>query len=129
MKTKPSDTAAKVALNIIARQHEPEVQNIMPEGLVDDTLKLLSNTEDNYQKHIKSHCKPKIVSIYKFFDKLTPGQFHAFARRKAFFENEIEKAIKDGINQALVLALDLICYAIVYQRNIRKLNSLRLMNR
>lgn len=63
MKTKPSDTAAKVALNIIALQHIPEVQNVMPKGLVDDTIDLLSNTEQKYKKHIKSHCKPKIVSL------------------------------------------------------------------
>jgi methyltransferase (TIGR00027 family) len=112
MKTKPSDTAVKVALNIIALQHVAEVQDVMPEGLVDDTMKLLTNTEDNNKRHIKSHCKPGIVKIYKFFDKLVPGQFYAFAARKAFFENETERAIKDGANQVLVLGagFDLLCY-------------------
>ena len=32
-----------------------------------------------------------------------PGQFEAFARRKAFFEKEVRAAIRDGVVQVLVL--------------------------
>ncbi len=106
MKTKnkkPSQTALKVSLNIIALSNVPEVANILPDGIVNMTSKLLSASEATPQRRIDVHHKPKITSLYKKFDWLLPGQFISFAYRKAFCENSVREAIEEGARQVLVL--------------------------
>ena len=106
MKTKnkrPSQTALKVSLNIIALRNVPEVANILPEGIVETTSKLLSASEATPQRRIDIHHKPKITSLYKKFDWLLPGQFESFAYRKAFCEDSVKEAIDEGATQVLVL--------------------------
>lgn len=102
-KNKPSQTALKVSLNIIALRNVPEVANILPEGIVETTSKLLSASEATPQRRIDIHHKPRITSLYKKFDWLLPGQFESFAYRKAFCENSVRKAIEEGATQILVL--------------------------
>jgi len=102
-KNKPSQTALKVALNIIALRNVPEVANILPEGIVETTSKLLGASRATPQRRIDIHHKPKITSLYKKFDWLLPGQFESFAYRKAFCENSVKEAIEEGATQVLVL--------------------------
>jgi methyltransferase (TIGR00027 family) len=44
-----------------------------------------------------------MVSVYEAFDWLLPGQFEAFARRKAFCEYQARDGIGDGASQVIVL--------------------------
>ena len=102
-KVKPSQTALKVALNIIALGNVPEMENILPGGIVSTTSELLRNSGATSAKRINKHHSPKIVSLYKKFDWLLPGQFKAFGFRKAFCEHNVKEAIKDGATQVLIL--------------------------
>jgi len=44
-----------------------------------------------------------MVSVYKAFDWMLPGQFEAFAHRKAFCERQVREGISAGVTQILVL--------------------------
>jgi methyltransferase (TIGR00027 family) len=44
-----------------------------------------------------------MVSVYKAFDWMMPGQFEAFAHRKAFCERQVRQGIAGGATQVLVL--------------------------
>jgi methyltransferase (TIGR00027 family) len=44
-----------------------------------------------------------MVSIYEAFDWMLPGQFEAFAHRKAFCEAQVKDGIGEGATQILVL--------------------------
>jgi methyltransferase (TIGR00027 family) len=44
-----------------------------------------------------------MVSVYKAFDWMLPGQFEAFAHRKTFCERQAREGIGDGATQILVL--------------------------
>ena len=44
-----------------------------------------------------------IVSVYEAFDWMLPGQFVAFAHRKAFCERQVREGIRSGATQVLVL--------------------------
>ena len=44
-----------------------------------------------------------MVSVYEAFDWLLPGQFEAFAHRKAFCEHQVRDSIAKGATQVLVL--------------------------
>ena len=102
-KNKPSQTALKVALNIIALSHVDSMKKVLPDGIVQATTDLLKAAEATPQRRIEKHQSPKIVSLYKKFDWLLPGQFENFGYRKAFFENSVRNSIKDGIEQVLIL--------------------------
>jgi methyltransferase (TIGR00027 family) len=44
-----------------------------------------------------------MVSVYEAFDWMLPGQFEAFAQRKAFCERQVREGIGEGASQILVL--------------------------
>jgi methyltransferase (TIGR00027 family) len=44
-----------------------------------------------------------MVSVYEAFDWMLPGQFEAFAHRKAFCERQVREGIDAGATQVLVL--------------------------
>jgi methyltransferase (TIGR00027 family) len=44
-----------------------------------------------------------MVSVYRAFDWMLPGQFEAFGHRKAFCEREVREAIDSGAGQVMVL--------------------------
>ncbi|MFC1841288.1 class I SAM-dependent methyltransferase, partial [Thermodesulfobacteriota bacterium] len=52
------------------------------------------------------------VGIYLAFDWMMPGQFEAFAHRKAFCERQVRKGIEIGASQVLVLGAgyDTLCW-------------------
>jgi methyltransferase (TIGR00027 family) len=100
---KPSQTALKVSLNIIALSNVPEVANVLPDGIVNMTSKILSASKATPQRRIDIHHTPRVTSLYKKFDWLLPGQFVSFAYRKVFCENSVREAIEKGATQVLVL--------------------------
>ena len=112
MKIKPSQTALKVGLNIIALSHVKKMKGVLPDGIVSATSELLKNSEATTLKRIEKHHSPKILKIYKKFDWMLPGQFEVFGHRKAFFEKNVLDAIEHGASQVLVLGCgyDTLCY-------------------
>jgi methyltransferase (TIGR00027 family) len=102
-KDNPSQTALKVALNIIALSHLESMKKVLPEGIVKATSDLLKAAGATTQKRIKKHQSPKIVSLYKKFDWILPGQFESFGYRKAFFEKNVRNSVKNGAEQVLIL--------------------------
>jgi len=102
-KEKPSQTAYKVALNILALGAKPGMDEVLPTGIVDATERLLIASGAASATVVRWHRWPKMVSIYEAFDWMLPGQFEAFAHRKAFCEHQVRDGIDAGATQVLVL--------------------------
>ncbi len=54
-------------------------------------------------KTVQWASSQRMVSVYEAFDWMLPGQFEAFAHRKAFCERQVRGGIGDGTTQILVL--------------------------
>ena len=102
-KDKPSRTALKVAFNIITLGSKPGMEAILPAGIVDATRKLLVASGVAGERTVKWAQSQTSVAIYEAFDWMLPGQFEAFAHRKAFCERQVREGIDDGATQILVL--------------------------
>jgi methyltransferase (TIGR00027 family) len=102
-KDRPSRTAYKVVLNILTLGAKPEMDNVLPAGIVDATASLLVTSGAASERVVRWHRSPKMVSIYEAFDWMLPGQFEAFAYRKAFCEQQVTDGIDAGATQILVL--------------------------
>ena len=102
-KDKPSRTAYKVALNIVTLGSKPGMEAILPPGIVDATRKLLLASGVVGERTAKWAQSKSAVSIYEAFDWMLPGQFEAFAHRKAFCERQVREGIDAGATQILVL--------------------------
>lgn len=102
-KDKPSRTAYKIALNIITLGAKPGMDKILPPGIVDATAKLLVASGLVSASVIRWCRSPKMVSVYGAFDWMMPGQFEAFAHRKAFCERQVREGIRKGAIQVLIL--------------------------
>jgi methyltransferase (TIGR00027 family) len=100
---KPSRTALKVALNIVTLGAKPGMENILPPGIVQASQELLLASGVVGPRTISLAGSRRAVSVYEAFDWMLPGQFEAFAHRKAFFERQVRESIGDGANQVLVL--------------------------
>ena len=100
---KPSTTARKVALNIISLGAKPEMEEVLPAGIVDATARLLVAAGVVGQGAIRFAGTRWAVAIYEAFDWMMPGQFEAFAHRKAFCEKQVREGIAAGATQILVL--------------------------
>lgn len=100
---KPSNTARKVALNIVSLGSAEGMDEVLPAGVVDATARLLVESGAVSKKEIKFARSKTAVAIYRAFDWMMPGQFEAFAHRKAFFERQVRKGIDAGATQVLVL--------------------------
>jgi len=111
-KEKPSKTACKVALNIITLGSKEGMEKILPEGIVESTEKLLLASEAVKPKYVKWAHSQRAVSIYEKFDWMMPGQFEAFAHRKAFCQKQVIDAISESATQILVLGAgyDTLCW-------------------
>jgi len=109
---KPSQTAVKVALNIVALGHLEKLKEVLPENIVDATVNILYASEATNVRKIKMHQSPNIIGIYRKFDWLLPGQFEALGYRKSIFERNVKEAIEKGVSQVLVLGsgFDTLCY-------------------
>jgi methyltransferase (TIGR00027 family) len=102
-KDKPSRTALKVAFNIVTLGSKPGMEAILPSGIVDATRKLLVASGAAGERTVKWAQSKTSVAIYEAFDWMLPGQFEAFAHRKAFCERQVRDGIGAGATQILVL--------------------------
>ena len=102
-KDKPSRTALKVAFSIVTLGSKPGMEAILPSGNVDATRKLLVASGAAGEITVKWAQSQTSVAIYEAFDWMLPGQFEAFAHRKAFCERQVREGIDDGATQILVL--------------------------
>ncbi|NQV33028.1 MAG: SAM-dependent methyltransferase [Phycisphaeraceae bacterium] len=99
----PSKTARKVALNIVTLGATSDMGDILPVGIVDATATLLVASGAVGATGVRWSRSPKMVSVYRAFDGMMPGQFEAFAHRKAFCEHQVREGIGAGAAQVLVL--------------------------
>ena len=102
-KNRPSRTAYKVALNIVTLGAKQGTEKILPPGVVEATERLLIASGAVGPKSVRWSRSKRMVSVYEAFDWLLPGQFEAFARRKAFCEYQARDGIGDGASQVIVL--------------------------
>jgi methyltransferase (TIGR00027 family) len=79
------------------------MNEVLPVGIVDATERLLVASGAASERVVRWHRWPKMVSIYEAFDWMMPGQFEAFAHRKAFCEQQVRDGIDAGATQILVL--------------------------
>ena len=109
---KPSRTALKVALNIIALGSKPGMEKILPPGIVSATKDLLVASGAASATAVRWTHTQKMVSVYEAFDWILPGQFVAFGHRKSFFERQVREGIEAGASQVLVLGAgyDTLCW-------------------
>lgn len=102
-KGKQSRTAYKVAMNIVTLGAVAEIEPILPPGIVPATEKLLVACGAARAKTVQWARSKRMVSVYEAFDWMLPGQFRAFAHRKAFCESQVKRGIDGGATQILVL--------------------------
>jgi len=100
---KPSRTAHKVALSIVTLGAKPGMDRILPAGIVQATEKLLVTSGAVGARGVRWSRFQRMVSVYEAFDWMLPGQFEAFAHRKAFCERQVRDGIGHGATQILVL--------------------------
>ncbi len=100
---KPSTTARKVALNIIALGAKPGMEEVLPAGIVDASARLLVAAGVVGERAVRFAGTRWAVAIYEAFDWMMPGQFEAFAHRKAFCDRQVRAGIAAGATQILVL--------------------------
>jgi len=102
-KDKPSTTAYKVALNVLTLGAKPGMAEVLPPGIIEATEQLLIASGAASPRIVRWSRSPRMVSVYKAFDWMMPGQFEAFAHRKAFCERQVRDGIDAGVTQLLVL--------------------------
>ena len=102
-KDKPSNTAYKVAMNIVTLGAKPGMGEVLPPGIVEATEQLLFASGVAGATSIRWSRSRRMVSVYEAFDWMMPGQFEAFAHRKAFCERHVRAGIGAGATQVLVL--------------------------
>ena len=102
-KGRPSRTALKVALIIVTLGAKPGMENILPPGIVQASQELLLASGVVGPRTISWAGSRRAVSVYEAFDWMLPGQFEAFAHRKAFFERQVREGVGTEAAQVLVL--------------------------
>ncbi len=102
-KETPSKTARKVALNIVTLGSKPGMDGVLPPGVVEATEELLVASGAVGEAGVRFSRSRTAVAIYEAFDWMMPGQFEAFAHRKAFCEHQVREGIGAGASQVLVL--------------------------
>lgn len=111
-KNRPSRTAYKVALSLVTLGVKPGLEDILPPGIVSATEKMLVASGAAGARTVRWAGSPRMLSVYEAFDWMLPGQFEAFAYRKAFCERQAREAIDLGGRQVLVLGAgyDTLCW-------------------
>ena len=102
-KGRPSRTALKVALTIVTLGTKPGMEKVLPPGIAQASAELLVACGAVRARTARWAGFRQAVSVYEAFDWMLPGQFEAFAHRKAFFERQVRKSIGAGASQILVL--------------------------
>ncbi|MBD3309334.1 SAM-dependent methyltransferase [candidate division KSB3 bacterium] len=100
---KPSQTALKVALNILSLGSTPGMDTVLPSGIVDTTATLLVTSGAVSPTVVRLARSRSMAYVSRAFDWMMPGQFVAFGQRKAFCERQVREAIQAGVTQVLVL--------------------------
>ncbi len=100
---RPSRTALKVALTILTLGEKPGMGSVVPPGIIEATRRLLVASGAASEMQVMSARSRQMVWVYDAFDWMLPGQFEAFAYRKAFFERQVRAGIDAGATQILVL--------------------------
>ena len=103
MRNKPSRTAYKVAMNLLTLSLKPGMDQVIPQGLIDATERLLIASGAASQRMVRLAKKQGMIKVYRAFDWILPGQFEAFGHRKAFCERQVRQGIHSGATQVLVL--------------------------
>jgi methyltransferase (TIGR00027 family) len=98
-----SNTARKVALNIVTLGAKPGMQEVLPPGIVETTAELLVASGAVGTIGVRWSRSRRIVAVYEAFDWMMPGQFEALGHRKAFCERQVREGIDAGATQVLVL--------------------------
>jgi methyltransferase (TIGR00027 family) len=99
----PSKTARKVALNLVTLGSKQGMEKVLPPGIVEATATLLVKSGAVGRRAVHFSRSRIAVGIYLAFDWMIPGQFEAFAHRKAFCEHQTREGIAAGASQVLVL--------------------------
>lgn len=102
-KDQPSRTAYKVALSVITLGAKPGMDKILPPGIVETTEELLLASGAVGSRTLQWARSKQMVFVYEAFDWMLPGQFEAFAHRKAFCERQVREGMSEGASQILVL--------------------------
>ncbi len=102
-KATPSKTARKVALNTVTLGAKRGMEEVLPDGIVDATATLLVESGAVGARTVRWSRSRRMVWVYMAFDWMMPGQFEAFAHRKAFCERQAREGIAAGASQVLVL--------------------------
>jgi methyltransferase (TIGR00027 family) len=100
---RPSQTARKVALNIVTLGSKRGMEDVLPPGIVDATVRLLVESGSVGPRVARFALSRMAVGINLAFDWIMPGQFEAFAYRKAFCERQVRRGLEAGARQVLVL--------------------------
>jgi methyltransferase (TIGR00027 family) len=79
------------------------MDKVLPPGIVESTAKLLLASGAVGATAVRWSRSRRAVSVYEAFDWMMPGQFEAFAHRKAFCERQVREGIAGGVRQVLVL--------------------------
>ena len=102
-KDKPSKTARKVALNIVSLGAKPGMDRVLPPGVAEATAALLVASGAVGAAAVRFSRSRGAVAVYEAFDWMMPGQFEAFAHRKAFCDHQVREGVRAGATQVLVL--------------------------
>jgi methyltransferase (TIGR00027 family) len=102
-KATPSKTARKVALNTVTLGAKRGMEEVLPDGIVEATATLLVESGAVGARTVRWSRSRRMVWVYMAFDWMMPGQFEAFAHRKAFCECQTREGIAAGASQVLVL--------------------------
>ncbi len=74
-KDKPSRTAYKVALNIVTLGAKQGMDEVLPAGIVEATMRLLIASGAVNATTIRWAHSGRMVSVYEAFNWMLPGQF------------------------------------------------------
>ena len=72
---RPSKTARKVALDLVTLGAVPGMEDVLPHGVVDATVRLLVESGAVSTTAVRWSCSRRAVAVYKAFDWMMPGQF------------------------------------------------------
>jgi methyltransferase (TIGR00027 family) len=100
---KPSRTALKVAFSLLTLSEKPGMEAVLPPGIVEATEQLLLLSGAASATSLRWARSQRMLTVYRAFDRILPGQFEAFGHRKAFCERQAREGIKAGAAQVLVL--------------------------
>lgn len=100
-----SQTALKVALNLITLNRTKDWSDRLPDGLADLTERLLlaAKVPMYGPRTVAASKRPLIIRFYEAADLMMPGQFEGFGRRKCFMDAQVRAALDAGVRQVLIL--------------------------